>query len=39
VVRAPDRRRVLPFATSVSAYWHLVDVVWLGVFSTIWVLR
>jgi cytochrome c oxidase subunit III len=39
VVRARNHRRVLPFATSVSAYWHLVDVVWVGVFSTIWLLQ
>jgi cytochrome c oxidase subunit 3 len=39
VARGRDRHAVAPFATSVSAYWHLVDVVWIGVFSTVWLLR
>jgi heme/copper-type cytochrome/quinol oxidase subunit 3 len=24
---------------AVSVYWHFVDVVWIGVFSTIYLLR
>lgn len=39
VVRVRDVERVGPFALSVSAYWHLLDVVWLGVFSVIWLVR
>lgn len=38
-VRARDLVAVEPFAGAVSAYWHLVDVVWIGVFATIWVIR
>lgn len=37
--RARDLVAVEPFAGSVSAYWHLVDIVWIGVFGTIWVIR
>jgi cytochrome c oxidase subunit 3 len=38
-IRARDHRTMLPFATGVSVYWHLVDVVWIGVFLTIWVIQ
>lgn len=38
-VRARDQRAMAPFATGVSVFWHLVDVVWIGVFSTIWLIR
>lgn len=38
-VRARDLVAVEPFAGAVSAYWHLVDIVWIGVFATIWVIR
>lgn len=38
-IRARDHRNMLPFATGVSVYWHLVDAVWIGVFLTIWVIR
>jgi cytochrome c oxidase subunit III len=38
-VRARELVAVEPFAGAVSAYWHLVDVVWIGVFGTIWVIR
>lgn len=38
-VRAQRPVAVEPFAGAVSAYWHVVDVVWIGVFGTIWVIR
>lgn len=38
-VRARELVAVEPFAGAVSAYWHLVDIVWIGVFGTIWVIR
>ena len=38
-VRARDLVAIEPFAGAVSAYWHLVDIVWIGVFGTIWVIR
>lgn len=28
-----------PWASGISLYWHLVDLIWLGVFVTIWVIR
>ena len=28
-----------PWANGVSLFWHLVDVVWVGVFVTIWIIR
>ena len=28
-----------PWAWGISTYWHLVDAVWLVVFTTIWILR
>ena len=37
--RARDLVAVEPFAGAVSAYWHLVDIVWIGVFGTIWIIR
>ncbi len=37
--RAVRLTAVEPFAAAVSAYWHVVDLVWLAVFSTIWLLR
>ena len=35
--RAPDE--ISSWATGVSLFWHLVDVIWIGVFLTIWVIR
>ncbi|WP_420452146.1 cytochrome c oxidase subunit 3 [Ilumatobacter sp.] len=28
-----------PWANGISLFWHLVDVVWVGVFVTIWIIR
>ncbi len=28
-----------PWANGISLFWHLVDVIWVGVFVTIWVIR
>jgi cytochrome c oxidase subunit 3 len=39
LVRARDLTRVEPYAGGVSLYWHMVDVVWVAVFLTIWVVR
>jgi len=39
LVRARVLEGVDPYAGSVSLYWHLVDVVWVAVFLTIWVVR
>lgn len=30
---------VHPWAGGVSLFWHLVDVLWLAVFTTIWIIR
>ena len=38
-VRARSPRRWPPWADGVSLFWHLVDVIWLFVFSTIWLLQ
>lgn len=38
-VRAPSLGAISSWTTGVSLYWHLVDVIWLAVFSTIWLLR
>lgn len=42
VVRSRRARRlqdIHPWSGAISAFWHVVDVVWLCVFLTIWVLR
>jgi cytochrome c oxidase subunit III len=39
LVRARDLARVESYAGTVSLYWHMVDVVWVAVFLTIWVVR
>ncbi len=28
-----------PWASGISMFWHLVDIVWIGVFITIWIIR
>jgi cytochrome c oxidase subunit 3 len=41
-IRAARARAVVevaPWTTGVSLFWHLVDVVWVAVFVTIWVIR
>ena len=41
-VRAARTRaldEITPWARGISLFWHLVDVIWLGVFTTIWVIR
>lgn len=41
-VRAARSRsldEVTPWANGASLFWHLVDVIWIGVFVTIWVIR
>lgn len=30
---------IAPWARGVSLFWHLVDVIWIAVFVTIWVIR
>ncbi len=37
--RARDLVEVTPWTRGVSLFWHLVDVVWIAVFVTIWVIR
>jgi cytochrome c oxidase subunit 3 len=39
VARVDTLTSLAPFATSASAYWHLVVVVWAAVLTAIWVLR
>jgi heme/copper-type cytochrome/quinol oxidase subunit 3 len=39
VARARPLGRTAPWAKGVSLFWHLVDIVWVAVFVTIWVLR
>jgi cytochrome c oxidase subunit 3 len=38
-VRAADQHDVATWAGGVSLFWHLVDVIWVLVFSTIWLLQ
>jgi len=38
-VRAKASADVAAWSSGVSLFWHLVDLVWLGVFSTIWLMR
>ena len=38
-VRGRDRESVASWAGGVSLFWHLVDVIWLFVFTTIWIIR
>jgi cytochrome c oxidase subunit 3 len=37
--RSPSLDEISPWADGISLFWHLVDVVWLGVFTTIWIIR
>lgn len=37
--RSPSPDEISSWASGVSLFWHLVDVVWVGVFVTIWVIR
>ena len=39
LVRAPELIVTEPLAAATSAYWHMVDVVWIAVFLTIWIVR
>jgi cytochrome c oxidase subunit III len=38
-VRARDAEALAPWAGGISLFWHLVDVIWVLVFSTIWLLQ
>lgn len=38
-MRAREPGALASWASGVSAFWHLVDVVWIGVFVTIWVVQ
>jgi cytochrome c oxidase subunit 3 len=38
-VRSPSLDEISPWADGVSLFWHLVDIIWLGVFTTIWIIR
>lgn len=38
-VRSRDHEAVASWTNGVSLFWHLVDVVWILVFSTIWLIR
>ena len=38
-VRSRSPAGVASWARGVSLFWHLVDVIWIAVFLTIWVLR
>ena len=37
--RSPSLDEITPWARGVSLFWHLVDIVWIGVFVTIWMIR
>jgi cytochrome c oxidase subunit 3 len=37
--RAADAPALATWTAGASAFWHLIDVVWIGVFTTIWVIR
>jgi cytochrome c oxidase subunit III len=38
-VRGRGPMAIAPFTNSVALFWHLVDIVWIFVFATIWVLQ
>lgn len=38
-VRSSSLAAISSWTNGVSLYWHLVDVIWLAVFSTIWLMR
>jgi cytochrome c oxidase subunit 3 len=38
-VRGRGPTAIAPFTNGVSLFWHLVDVVWIFVFATIWILQ
>jgi len=38
-VRGRDRESVASWAGGVSLFWHLVDIIWLFVFTTIWIIQ
>lgn len=38
-VRSPSLDEVTPWGRGISLFWHLVDIVWIAVFLTIWVIR
>jgi cytochrome c oxidase subunit 3 len=38
-VRARDPEALASWAGGISLFWHLVDVIWVLVFSTIWLLQ
>lgn len=37
--RTPSLDEVSPWANGISMFWHLVDIIWIGVFTTIWIIR
>jgi cytochrome c oxidase subunit 3 len=37
--RTPSLDEISSWAGGVSLFWHLVDIIWLGVFMTIWIIR
>lgn len=37
--RTSSLDEVSPWANGISMFWHLVDIIWLGVFTTIWIIR
>ena len=39
IVRAVDRHDTATWAGGVSLFWHLVDVIWVFVFSMVWLLQ
>ena len=38
-IRAHALGSIAPWAKGVSLFWHLVDIIWVAVFLTIWVIR
>lgn len=38
-VRGRDRESVASWAGGVSLFWHLVDIIWVFVFTTIWIIQ
>ena len=38
-VRARSTAAIAPWTHGVSLFWHLVDLIWLFLFATIWLLR
>lgn len=37
--RTPSLDEITPWTNGISLFWHLVDIIWVGVFTTIWIIQ